>query len=209
MGYIIEKRIFSSSASSADWTTGSPSTDSLLEGWWRENRSIKTGDAMASTGLWTRKWIRSDDWMMTFASDASKASGIDVVELTVVCESSRSRTRDRADPACEDVKVEPRKQLIDTSNTHIFEAAINNRGQSFPKVSYGLTGYRHTCAVLISAILPHVTSQGNVELNEIEEVRGISYRCNSCQASEEFGKSRAPRNVNRSKCSVHQTSGIP
>ena len=93
-------RLFRSSEPSDNSTTGRPSTDSLSEGCGRESRSLKNGDAIASTDLWTRKMTWSDDRIMRLASDTTKVSDGDVVVLTWASESSQSWTRDRADFAC-------------------------------------------------------------------------------------------------------------
>src|SRR6266849_2147910 len=137
---------------------GRPSTDSLLGGWGRDSRSLKTGDAMASTGLWTRKLTWSDDRIIRFASGTSKVSGGDVVKLIWTGGSSRPCTSDRPDSACIIFNILSSSAY---QQTYLFEAAIDNGRQSFPEFMYGLARYGPTFATLISSI-PHVSCHGNV-----------------------------------------------
>jgi len=75
IGYNILRRQFSTSASSDKRTTGSPSTVSRSEGWGRENMSPKKGDDMDNTNSWTRKLIKSQDWIIISPLAISKRSG--------------------------------------------------------------------------------------------------------------------------------------
>ena len=94
---------------------GSPSTNSLSKGWGRESRSLKNGDAMASTDLWTRKLTLSDDRIMKFPSGMSKGSA---PKLIWASGSSCPPTRDRANSACK--RVQHHKQLrISTAPTFL------------------------------------------------------------------------------------------
>ena len=90
-------RLFSNSEASDSSTTGRPSTDSLSGGCGRDSRSLKNGDAMASTDLCTRKMTWSDDRIMRLASYTTKVSDGDVVVILWASETSRSWIRDRAD----------------------------------------------------------------------------------------------------------------
>jgi hypothetical protein len=58
---------------------------------------------------------------------------------------------------------------------HLFEDSIYDGGQSFPKVAYRLAGHKYTFASRIATLGLRVTCHGSVELDEIEEVNGISY----------------------------------
>jgi hypothetical protein len=62
--------------------------------------------------------------------------------------------------------------------THLLETGINDRRQGSPEVAYGLGRYRPTCTAIISRLIIQVVRKGGVELNEVEEVRGLSYGCN-------------------------------
>src|SRR6266849_3006122 len=147
---------------------GMPSTDSSSEGWGRDSKSLKTCDAMASTGLWTLKLTRSDDWIIRFASGTSRVSGGDVLIWTGG--SSRSCTRDRPDSACKRFKI---RSSSACHHTHLFEAAIDNRLQSFPEVMHGLAEYGTALATLITPIV-NVACHGNVEFEEMKQVERIS-----------------------------------
>src|SRR6266702_3425183 len=98
MGYNNEMRLSSRPASSDNWITGRPSTSSSSDGWGRESRSLKNGDDMARTDLWTRKLTWSDDRTIIFASGMSKHNGTDGgSELSEV---GSSFTRARVESAC-------------------------------------------------------------------------------------------------------------
>src|SRR6266403_5697309 len=77
-GYSIDIRLFKTSASSDTHTTGRSSGAASFRGWGRENMSLKKGDDMASTDLWTRKSTRSDDRRMTSALSISEYFGREV-----------------------------------------------------------------------------------------------------------------------------------
>ena len=96
----MEIRLVSSSALSGSRTTGSPSTISLSGGWGRDSRSLKNGEAMANTDLWTWKLTLSDDLIIKLASETSKDLNEDVAESIWARGAPRSCRRDRADSAC-------------------------------------------------------------------------------------------------------------
>src|SRR6266849_3437056 len=157
---------------------GMPSTDSPSGGWGRDSRSLKTCDAMASIGLWTLKLTRSDDWIIRFASGTSGTSRVSDGDVLIwTGGSSRSCTRGEPDSACK------RFNILSSAayhRTHLFEAAIDNRLQSFPEFVYGLARYGPTLATPekpAADIIPilNVVCHGNVEFEEMKQVRRISH----------------------------------
>ena len=83
--------------------------------------------------------------------------------------------RHRADSACK------RFNILRSSAyhpTHLYEAVIDDRRQSFPKFSYGLAGYGRTIATRLFILVLKVVDHGDVEFSEIEKVRGYRYRLN-------------------------------
>src|SRR6266404_70986 len=61
-------------------------------------------------------------------------------------------------------------------NTHLSETTMDNRCQYYPKVANGLAGHGRTFATRLFTFLLDMAHHGDVEFNEIKQVRGV---CNS------------------------------